>query len=211
MKTGLLDWARISALLVVALAGGLSGCGRDRGGGDDDDDAADGDADADGDTDADTDADGDGDGDTDADTDADGDCCVVVEGIGEGTVELCAGPPIYGGPATAGPSIDAYGYGIELRAGLDQDDDQANALLVQAFEAEGAGDTANPMVEYWSSSGTWFENNAMDGAMRIDSWPAVGERVTGTFSGTAYNMGGDGPESYALSGTFCATRVADRE
>jgi hypothetical protein len=55
------------ALLLLALAIGLCGCGGRRGGGDDDDDAADGDADADADGDADADADADADGDADGD------------------------------------------------------------------------------------------------------------------------------------------------
>jgi len=43
-----------------------------------------------------------------------------------------------------------------------------------------------------------------------DAWPAVGERVTGTFDDTAYNMGGGGPFLLNITGTVCAIRVPDR-
>ena len=99
---------------------------------------------------------------------------------------------------------------IDLRAGLDRASSDVNALLVQAASATGAGSYTNPMVEWWDVAGFWFENNATDGTLVIDAWPAVGERVTGTFSGTPYSMEGASPPYLTLTGTFCAVRVAER-
>ena len=135
---------------------------------------------------------------------------MVVNGFGDAPVSLCAGPGIHAGPSTDTPNIGLTSGGIVLHAGLARTSDDANALLVQSYGSTGAGSYTNPMVEWWDAAGTWFENAATDGTFVIDAWPAVGERVTGTFSGTPYNMGGPGPASYSLSGTFCAIRVADR-
>jgi hypothetical protein len=233
---GLSVWLAAFALT----AGAAAACGGDDSGGDvpADDGATDGaDADADGDGDADADADGDADAEpdvpdvsdtsdlaeveaeaeaeadaaeADAETDA-GPCCVTVNGIGDAPVELCEGPGVYGGPSGAEPNIVLNGtIGIDLRAGFSILDAGRNALLVQSYGATGSGTRPMPMVEYWNDVGNWFENNAADGSMTIDSWPAVGERVTGAFSGIAYNMDGGSPFLLNLTGTFCAIRGFDR-
>jgi hypothetical protein len=137
-----------------------------------------------------------------------GDCCVVVQGLGATDVVLCEGPTTSGTP-TATPSIQLNPNAITLHAGLDQTQAHQDALLVVLYQAQGAGDYTNPMVEYWNDSGTWFENNAMDGAAHIDAWTAPGTEITGTFSDTAYNMGGPGPDHYDITGTFCAVRLPD--
>jgi len=137
-----------------------------------------------------------------------GDCCVVMQGIGTSDLVFCAGPVTTGTP-TDTPNIQLGPNSITLHAGLDKTQYHQDAMLFAIYQATGAGDYVNPMVEYWDNAGTWFENNAMDGAAHIDDWTAVGTEITGTFSGTAYNMGGPGPASYSITGTFCAVRIPD--
>jgi hypothetical protein len=132
-------------------------------------------------------------------------CCVVLDGLGGGTQSFCADPAA----AAATPTITWAASGITLRAAQSALTG-ANEILVIAYGANDAGDYANPMVEYYDPDGNWYENNAMDGLMHIDAWPTVGEEVTGTVSGTVYRMEGSGPESFAVSGTYCAVRAADR-
>jgi hypothetical protein len=146
-------------------------------------------------------------------------CCVVFTIGDAGSQTFCQGPALTGA-AAATPTIGMvatppYGTQVQLHSGLAQAVKQSDALYVTIFQRGNdagvmqAGTVPTPQIEYYGPTGGWWENNASNGSITVDSWTAVGAQVTGTFNGQIADMSGPGgyPE---IHGTFCAVRAADK-
>jgi hypothetical protein len=146
-----------------------------------------------------------------------GPCCVVFT-IGDGgTQTFCKGPALTGTSAatpTIGIVTTPYGTNVELHSGLAQAQSQKNALYVTAYQHGNdaglvqAGTFAVPQIDFYGPTGGWWENNASNGGITLDSWTATGTQITGTFNGQIADMSGSGGFP-AISGSFCAVRAAD--
>jgi hypothetical protein len=146
--------------------------------------------------------------DDDDDSNNTSECCVELQ-FDATSIKYCGGP-VNGGTPTDTPNIVLSPNGIFLNASLDKNDDSVNTLLAVVYGATDLGTFVDPYLDIENNSGSWYENNAMSGNMTIDNWTAPGTMITGTFDGTVYKMNGTGPDSYYMSGTFCAVRQADK-
>ena len=147
-----------------------------------------------------------------------GACCVVFNLCDGGVQQFCQGPALTG-PSAPGPTIGVVAgmpgtVMIELHSGLSRSKNMANSLYVTLYRGQDAGAFApgtyqTPQIDYYDSTGGWWENNASNGSLTVDSWPAVGGTTTGAFEGGVAQMSGPGAFCM-IHGTFCAVRAADR-
>jgi len=152
------------------------------------------------------------------DASATGPCCVVFTLGDGGSLQYCQGPATSGPSSAATPTIGTaatppYGSQLRLHAGLSSSKSDTSALHVTVYEqpdagAMHAGTFTNPQIDYFGPTSGWWENNASNGSITLDSWTAAGTQINGTFDGQIYDSSGSGGLQ-AIHGTFCAVRAAD--
>ena len=143
------------------------------------------------------------------------DCCLHLEGVMEGAIDLCGCSGYSGLPVGDQPAVAYYAAqgGVTAKVTLcgsftrDSTSSSTIGFMVAGASSPPPGSYTNPYIEYRAFSGATYVNDSGAGAIVVDTWPDVGSRAVGRLRVDVKKQSGVGPDSLTLQGSFCAVRA----